>query len=240
MDLTRRPEFSVSRLASSVKDLEAAGLEVASLGSSVRLHEVQPATRSAQMDEGRRFIDLAHKLRAPYVRVFGDRWVAGEPRAATMERIASGLTELGRYAKGSGVSVVMESHGDFCDSITLLAILNRAKRSNVGLLWDAHHTVVMGHEQPADTLRRLRRHLRHTHLKDSKPDGRGVRYVLTGEGTVPVRETVKALVQQRYRGYYSFEWEKAWHPEIEEPEIAFPHFARVIRGYLEEAGYRVA
>jgi hypothetical protein len=39
-----------------------------------------------------------------------------------------------------------------------------------------------------------------------------------------------------YRGYYCFEWEKAWHPEIDDPEVAFPHFAKVIRGYLAEAG----
>jgi hypothetical protein len=32
------------------------------------------------------------------------------------------------------------------------------------------------------------------------------------------------LVKLRYRGYNNFEWEKHWHPEIEEPE------ARLRRG----------
>ena len=27
-----------------------------------------------------------------------------------------------------------------------------------------------------------------------------------------------------YQGYYSLEWEKTWHPELEEPEIAFPAY----------------
>ncbi len=37
------------------------------------------------------------------------------------------------------------------------------------------------------------------------------------------------LVRGGYRGYYSFEWEKAWHPEIQEPEVAFPHYAKLMR-----------
>lgn len=50
-----------------------------------------------------------------------------------------------------------------------------------------------------------------------------------------VRETVRVLAAAGYRGYYNFEWEKAWHPEIEEPEVAIPHFAKVIREYLSAA-----
>jgi hypothetical protein len=36
---------------------------------------------------------------------------------------------------------------------------------------------------------------------------------------------VDALVRLGYEGYVSFEWEKYWHPEIEEPEISIPDFA---------------
>jgi hypothetical protein len=39
-----------------------------------------------------------------------------------------------------------------------------------------------------------------------------------------------------YTGSYSFEWEKVWHPELEEPEIAFPDYARVMREYLSAVG----
>jgi sugar phosphate isomerase/epimerase len=78
----------------------------------------------------------------------------------------------------------------------------------------------------------LKRYVRHTHLKDSKPVGTDVRYVLTGSGTVPVQETVNILKRAGYKGYYCFEWEKGWHPEIEEPEVAFPQFAETMRKYL--------
>jgi sugar phosphate isomerase/epimerase len=240
MDLTRRAEFSRARFAASLKDLEALGLRISDLGSSVKLHEGEATARAAQLDEGKRFIDLAHRLKAPYVRVFGDQIVRDQPRQATVERVIAGCRELGQYAKDSSVAVLLESHGDFCDSPTLLEILRGAEMPSVGLLWDAHHTVVVGKETPAVTLRELGRYIRHTHLKDSKPEGQGVRYVLTGSGTVPLREIVGQLVNRQYRGYFGFEWEKLWHPEIEEPEVAFPHFAKVIQEYLKEAGVEPA
>jgi len=236
MDLTKRPEFSDARLKQSLKDLEALNLRISDLGASARLHEFEPAKRAAQLDEAKRFIDLAHRLKAPYVRVFGNNYVKDQPKQATLERVIAGLRELGEYGKGSGVAAIIESHGDFNDSPTLLEILKGAEMPTTGLLWDAHHTVVAGKERPADTFKQLGRYVRHTHLKDSKPEGSGVRYVLTGTGTVPVRETVRVLAAGGYRGYYCYEWEKGWHPEIEEPEVAFPHFAKVIREYLGEAG----
>ena len=41
-----------------------------------------------------------------------------------------------------------------------------------------------------------------------------------------------------YQGYYCFEWEKKWHPEIEDPEIAFPHYAKLMAEYLTAAGVK--
>ena len=204
------------------------------------MHEMDAAKRAAQLDEARRFIDLARALGAPYVRVFGNKYVAGVPRPAMLAHIARGLRELGDYARPKGVTVLIESHGDFTDSPTLIEILRQADSPAVALLWDAHHTFVSGKEAPEDTVRQLGSYIRHTHLKDSVPAGTGGsgdrRYVLTGTGEVPVRRQIEALAHTAYRGYYSFEWEKRWHPEIEEPEIAFAQFATVAGEYLRGAG----
>jgi len=191
---------------------------------------------AAQLDEASRYIDLARALGAPYVRVFGDRYVAGESREATRERIAANLVTVGKHAHNQGVALLIESHGDFTDSPSLREILERANSPAVALLWDAHHTFVASGEAPADTVRQLGRWIRHTHLKDSVPAGTGRRYVLTGTGKVPVREQIEMLARAGYRGFYSFEWEKRWHPEIEEPDIAIRHFAEVASGYIRQVG----
>jgi sugar phosphate isomerase/epimerase len=232
MDLTKVPEFSGSRVPETLKEILDLNVRICNLGASARMHESSASARSAQLDEGKRFIDLARKLQCPYVRVFGDRYPPGEDKNAVLDRVVAGLGELGQHARGSGVQVILESHGDFTDSDTLLGLLQRVGMQEVALLWDAHHTFVAGNEQPVDTWKKLKAYIRHTHLKDSTGTGEDLRYVLVGKGRVPVRETVRILKEGGYRGFYGLEWEKAWHKEIEEPEVAFPHYAQVMRDYL--------
>ena len=237
MDLTKRAEFGATSIAASVKDLRALDLVVTDLGASTRLHEPDPRALATQMDEARRFIDLAHRLGAPWVRVFPDRFVPNESREVTIARIGGNLAELGWFARGSGVGVLVESHGEFTDSASLEAMMKAAGQApGVGLVWDTHHTVSVGKERPTDTWARLGRWVHHTHIKDSTPGEKEVTYVLTGEGTIGVRDVVMALAAGGYQGYYGFEWEKQWHPDIAEPEIAFPHYAEIVTKWLAEAG----
>ena len=231
MDLPSRPEFSAARLAQSKKEVAAHGLRISCVSSSANLHDADAQKHEQQLADARRFIDLASDLGAPYVRVFGNKLIG--PRDQTVERVATSLRELGTYAGPKKVSVLIESHGDFTDSPTLREILEKANSPHVGLLWDAHNTYVYGKEKPEVTVNLLGRYIRHTHLKDSRTEGSNEHYVLTGRGDVPVKQQVQLLAKSGYEGYYSFEWEKAWHPEIEEPEIAIADFARTLTQYLQ-------
>ena len=239
MDLPKNPQFQGAKLKESLNDLDAQGLKISDLGASARLGEPDATKRAAQLDEARRFVDLAQQLKSPYVRIFGGKLLKGQTMQAATELIIAGFKELHEHAKGSGVTLLIESHDEFTTSESLLAILQGANLPTALLLWDAHHTFVAGKEQPAETYKKLGKFVRHTHLKDSKPAGNDRRYVLTGTGEVPIKETVKVLARNGYKGYYCFEWEKRWHPEIEDPEIAIPHYAKVMREYLAEAGVRV-
>jgi sugar phosphate isomerase/epimerase len=240
MDLTKCPEFQGGGLEQTRRDLAALGVVVTDLGASSNMHEKDPQERARQLDEGRRFIDLAARLGAPYVRMFGDRIPEGEPREEVMKRVMEGFRQMAEHAKPAGVTVLIESHGDFTRSTDLEQILTSVDSDAFALLWDAHHTFVSAGEAPAETWKRLGSFVRHTHLKDSVPAGDERRYVLTGSGEVPVKEQVRVLAHGGYKGFYGFEWEKKWHPEIEDPEVAFPHFAKTIREYLAEAGVAVS
>ncbi|MEO6723919.1 MAG: sugar phosphate isomerase/epimerase family protein [Blastocatellia bacterium] len=238
MNLPKLPQFIGAKLKESLKDLDALGLKISDLGASARLGEVDPKKRAEQLDEARRFVDLAHQMQVPYVRVFGGKLAGSQTMEDATKRIIAGFKELHEHVKGSGVTLLIESHDEFTTSASLLGILNGVNLPTAALLWDAHHTVVAGKEQPAETFKNLSKFIRHTHLKDSVPAGKDRRYVLTGTGEVPVKETVKVLAANGYKGYYCFEWEKRWHPEIEEPEVAIPHYAKVMREYLAEAGVK--
>lgn len=235
MDLTKVPELAPEKMADAKRQLAAHGLVVSCLGASANMHDMDPAKHAAQLGEAKAFIDLAQQLAAPYVRVFGNEYVKDVPRDQMLAHIAGSLRELGEYARPKGVTVLIESHGDFTDSPALLELLQRADSPNVALLWDAHHTFVSGKEQPEETVAKLGRYIRHTHLKDSVPAGNDRRYVLTGTGEVPVKRQIAALVKIGYRGFYSFEWEKRWHPEIEEPEVAIAQYASIATQYLQHS-----
>ena len=241
MDLTKVPELTGAQRAGSMRDLAALGIAISDLGASAHMHEKDAAAREQQLDEGRRFIDLAQALGVKYVRMFGDKIPQGEPRDEAMKRVVEGFQVMAAYAKASGVTVLIESHGDFTHSKDLAEIITRVDSPRFALLWDAHHTFVAGNEQPADSYAKLGKWIRHTHLKDSRPAGatpEDRRYVLLGTGEVPVKEQVRVLAAAGYKGYYCFEWEKKWHPEIEEPEIAFPQYAKVMGEYLAAAGVK--
>jgi sugar phosphate isomerase/epimerase len=232
MDLPALPEFTAVSIPKTKQEVAAHGLKISDLGSSAEMHTADPAERAKQLSDARRFIDLASALGVPYVRVFGNQ-IRG-PREEVLARVVDGLHQLGEYARPRGVTVILESHGDFVDSPTLKEVLTRADSKGVALLWDAHHTFVDGHEQPEQTVAALGPWIRHTHLKDSVPDGTGRKYVLPGTGEVPIERQVTALRKIGYKGYYCFEWEKVWHPDIQEPEIAFPAFVKLVGGYLRE------
>src|SRR2546428_3907839 len=127
MDLTKVPELAPERIDDAKRQLAAHGLIVSDLGASAQMHDMDPVKHAAQLDEARRFIDLAHALGAPYVRVFGNEYVKDVPRDAMLAHIAGALHELGDYAKGKGVEVIIESHGDFTDSPALLELLQRGR-----------------------------------------------------------------------------------------------------------------
>jgi len=49
-----------------------------------------------------------------------------------------------------------------------------------------------------------------------------------------VRGQLAALREAGYTGYVSVEWEKKWHPEIADPEIALPQHIAWLRNAMAE------
>ena len=234
MDLPSHPAFAVATIEGTKKEIAAHGLKIACVSSSARMGEEDGEKRTKELGDARRFVDLASTLGAPYVRVFGDgkEEPDGKPGDALKARVASGLHELGEYAGPKNVTVILESHDNFTSSAALKDVLTQAASEHVALLWDAHHTFATGGEEPEFTVKQLGAWIRHTHLKDSTGSGKDRKYVLTGIGNVPIGRQIRALQGISYTGFYCFEWEKVWHPDLEEPEVAIADYARVVGGML--------
>jgi len=229
LDLPAHPVFAPDRIEQTKREIHASNLKIACVSSSANLYVEDSVKRATELGDARRFIDLASALGSPCVRVFGGKDESDKssaPDAATKARVAAGLRELGKYSGPRNVTVILESHDHFTSSATLKDVLSQVDSENVGLLWDAYHTFADGHEDPELTVRELGKWIRHTHLKDSADNKEN--YVLTGRGTVPIQRQIFALRAIGYKGFFCFEWEKLWHPDLADPEIAIADFAHVV------------
>ena len=99
MDLTKVPELAPERIGEAKRQLAAHRLTVSCLGASANMHDMDPVKHAAQLAEAMMFIDLAHELGAPYVRVFGNEYLKDVPRDRMLAHIAGALRSLGDYAR---------------------------------------------------------------------------------------------------------------------------------------------
>src|SRR6266508_3395558 len=217
--------------------LDAAGLPLVCLDTSVKIAQPDPSVRAAQIRDGLAMLDLAAEWQAPLVRVFA----GPPPDSSEQEAIASAtacLLPLAERAHDLGIAVVLETHDAFCSSAAVMQTLAGLPAAGAGVLWDLLHPYRIG-EDPADTLSRIGSRLQHVHIKDGRaPAGGGTNwdFTLLGEGTVPTRAILAMLRQAGYDGWLSVEWEKKLHPELAAPEVALPQHAALLREYLAELG----
>ncbi len=226
LDLPSNSLFNSINRPTISRQLADANLRIINLGSSANMHFINPAKKQTNLDDAKRFIELANHLNCPYVRVFPNDLPKDQSEKETLYTIIESLNSLGDFAKSSGVKVLLESHGKVIKSNMLLEIMQTCNHSQVGLVWDFFNMWSVTKEPPAQVYELLKKYIFHTHIKDAILTESGETYTLLGEGNAPVKEALHALKNGPYTGFYSFEWEKLWHPEIQEPEIAIPHFSK--------------
>jgi sugar phosphate isomerase/epimerase len=167
------------------------------------------------------------------VRVFPNELPKDQDRQQTLDLISKGLRELGEYAKGTKVHVLLESHGEVIYKKDLKYIMETAGHQHVGLVWDICNMWSVTKEPPAEVYAELNPYIRHTHIKDLEIVNGKEKYVLLGKGIVPIFTAIDILRRNHYSGYYSFEWEKLWHPEIDAPEIALADYPLAMKKHFK-------
>jgi glucosamine-6-phosphate deaminase len=225
--LWARPELTGAGLAETRARLADAGLAVPCVDTRSFFHNPDPDARRTAVEEAERTAEVAARLGAAGIRVFGDRVQPGADLASTRGWIVEALGALRDRLRGSGVEVWLETHGDFATAAATRSLLEAAGSEGLGAVWDPANAFSEFGEEPETGALALGPFLRHVHLKDERrpPDGK-IPWppVLPGRGDFPGGRVLAWLRRAGYDGWVSFEWEKRWHPQIEDPEVALPHF----------------
>lgn len=201
--------------------ITTSGLELVAVDSSITLSEEKPREVAKRIA---RFVELAASWGAPLIRVFGGQ--------ADQDHAVQSLGLAAAEVERTGCCIGLETHDRFSSAASVAAVLDAVDSPGVGAIWDVAHTHRVG-DTPAEVVSQLRDRILDVHIKDAvRSETEGSRYVLLGEGEVPARACLEELRSAGYSGWVVAEWEKRWHPEIEEPEVALPQHAAVLGKWL--------
>lgn len=239
VDLTLLEEFSADQIVDTRRRFDQAGIEVVCIDTSIRFISSDAVERRAQLELAEHNCRIAVGLGASFLRVFGGTLPTGPlskgDRGSHLGDVAQGLNAVAELTADLGVTTLLETHDDFCTSTAIEELWAKGVGDKVGILWDSLHTFRFG-EPPRMTWDALGDRIRHVHVKDSHvANADQFDFALPGEGIAPIPEIVSTLLGGGYSGYVDFEWEKAWHPEIEPPEVAIPLFARYMAQFTGAA-----
>ena len=227
LDLSSSDRESIGRL------LRESSLGLVAADSSIRLLNDQLDVEVE--NELMSFLELAAEWSAPLVRVFGGDTPEGISNEDAVAKAVRILGQTSLVAERLGVKIGLETHDSFSAASTVARVLARVPSPHVGVVWDMLHTHRMG-ETPEQVWGLIGPRIFNVHVKDARrvPDGDGWQLVLLGDGEVPAREAINVLRRGGYEGWLVAEWEKRWHPELEDPDVAVPHEVAVLRDWLAE------
>jgi sugar phosphate isomerase/epimerase len=226
------PSMPASARATVRQTVAAVGLPIVAVDSSIKLTGDDPGPELS------RFLELASDWECPLVRVFGGGLSDdAQLRRAQLAGAARALEASVPLAERAGVAIGVETHDAFSSAAVVAELLAMVDSPWVGAVWDSHHPHRLG-ERPGDVYDLLGRRLLLAQVKDARrapgsPDA--WQLTLLGQGEVPVREMLQLLDGGGYQGWISVEWEKHWHPEIEDPELALPQHFELLSAWLTEA-----
>ena len=252
-DLRTLEEFKLENLDAVRRKFQSAGIEITCVSSSARFAYPDPENLKEQMQLAEDYMKIAAALECPYIRVFGGPYPVNftdkpksEPfieayraqlppektRGLTREMCDAGLMDclgkIGEIGLRYGVMPLMETHDDFCSGKVVRRLIDGCGSDNIGILWDCLHPFRYGLDL-RETYAAVKDKIHYVHMKDAKDlTPWGFTPCLVGEGQMDLQTAVSILKENDYQGYVCFEWEKQWHPQIADPEVACPQFMHSI------------
>ena len=170
-------------------------------------------------------METARAVRVPYISAVA--LLDNEP--LVIQRLEKLLPE----AEKADVILLIKTTGIYSDTGRLRALMDGFANDYLAALWDIHHPFRDNGEDADATITNLGAYVKHVHLRDS--DGPGS-YTILGEGTLPLKEMVRALASIDYDGFISLVWKPEWMEELDDKDVIFPHFVNYMSRFESTRG----
>lgn len=198
-----------SFLSQAGKIIRETGIAVCCVATSCALAD--PMTTKDNIEQAKRYIDVAERLGAPAIRVFGGMIPSGVTRAQSIDTMADSLLQLSDEAQKAGIKICVETHDHWCDPLHLAAVMTRVNRSSIAVNWDIMHPVVSASYTMEQAFEAVKPWIGHVHVHDAtRMENRRILCPI-GEGLVDHRTAITLLGESGYDGYISGEW-IGWEP----------------------------
>jgi len=216
------PDTSPSYLANLRRTAHRNGVSLYSVAVRVRLCQPTAELQAAEVDSAKKWVDVAERLGAGHVRVFGGT----VPKGATEEQAIGWAVEVMKpacaYAGSKGITLGIEDDGGLStNAAPTIEIIKRTDSPWAGMNVDTGNFPKDGYAQTAMSIP----YAVSTHVKPHVTDSDGKRQ------PVDLERICGMFANGGYRGFISLEYEE------KDPEVGVPRFApELIRATRKYSG----
>jgi sugar phosphate isomerase/epimerase len=161
--------------------------------------------RRVRIDHTKRALTLAKELGATCITTEPGGPVEGRPWAECLKLFVEMLKPVVEHAENERVMLLVEPEPDLLIETAdqYLEFASKISSPFLGLNFDIGHSYCVK-DDPAETVRRLGKLIRHVHLEDIAPT-RVHHHMIPGEGAIDFGATLKALQEVAYDGWVTIE-----------------------------------
>lgn len=197
-------DLSTAELQQVKDTLDGSGVAVSSIGSPIGKIAITDEF-GPHLDRFERALEAARSLNAPYIRIFSFFIPENDEAGDYRDEVLSRLQRLVERATGADVILLHENekhiYGDVPERC--LDILSSVNSPLLRAAWDPANFVQCGVQPHIAGYEMLRPFIEYVHVKDALLQSGDV--MPAGEGDGDMRETVRALRDSGFDGFFSLE-----------------------------------
>jgi sugar phosphate isomerase/epimerase len=180
------------------------GVRVSSIGSPIGKIAITDDF-APHLERFRHALEVAHTLEAPFVRIFSFFMPHGDDPSHHRSEVLARMRQLVQVAEESDITLLHENEKEIYGDTPArcLDILSQINSPRLRAAWDPANFVQCGVRPHSEGYAMLRPYIAYVHVKDASL-GSG-RVVPAGQGDGQVRETLEALRESGFDGFFSLE-----------------------------------